>query len=460
MSSLSYRQIATALNGTLVGEDGVLSTVATDTRSLQGGELFIALKGDNFDAHDFIETAIEQGVQALLVERQMPVTQTQIIVADTRKALGGLARLWRQQFDIPLVAITGSNGKTTVKEMIAAIMSVKGHTLVTQGNLNNDIGVPLTLLRLNKEHHYAIIEMGANHPGEIAYLSNLALANIALITNAGPAHLEGFKSIAGVAAAKAEIYAPLSADGIAIVNADDEYAEFWYGKTQHCKRITFSLQQKDADVYGRWQAENKTLQVITSGAEVVLQLPLPGIHNAYNALAAVAATLHLDITLTEAKVGLEQHMQPVKGRLYPRRGVQGMHILDDTYNANPASLQAALEVIGHMPGEAWLVLGDMGELGSAAAEIHRDMGKLAKQYGVKRLFTYGELSAEAAQQFGERALAYQDASLLLAELLNAATSEVNVLVKGSRAMKMEKIVAGLLDDGVMYGKHDVVGGSS
>jgi UDP-N-acetylmuramoyl-tripeptide--D-alanyl-D-alanine ligase len=316
---------------------------------------------------------------------------------------------------------------------------------VTQGYLNYDIGVPLTLLRLRAAHRYAVIEMGANHPGEILYLSQLAIPAVAVITNAGPAHLEGFGSVEGVARAKAEIYTHLSSGGTAVINADDAFAPLWRELTAKYKRMEFGLDHAEADVAGKWDAQHNRLHMITPKGETEITLPLAGVHNARNALAAAAAALSANIDLDVIRRGLES-MQPVKGRLFPRAGVQGLQILDDTYNANPASVQAALEVVTAMSGEAWLVLGDMGELGTEAEALHMQIGKLAKNCGVRRLFTLGRLSAQAAHSFGKNAQTFGSAAELAEAVIAGAKAGVNVLVKGSRAMHMEEVVAKLVDN--------------
>jgi UDP-N-acetylmuramoyl-tripeptide--D-alanyl-D-alanine ligase len=435
---MKYSDIATALQGRLYGEDRRMYAVSIDSRSVAKDDLFVALKGERFDGHDFLREVAAKGAAGVMVQQKAELGISQIVIDDTRLGLGRLAKLWRDQYQPKLVAITGSNGKTTVKEMLASIMRQAGETLVTQGNLNNDIGVPLTLLRLDGTHRYAVIELGANHPGEIRYLSQLVSPHAALITNAGPAHLEGFGTVEGVARAKAEIYEYILPGGIAIINADDAFAPLWREKTAHCRRIEFSL-DGTAEVSGRWQARQSRLQISAHGEKCELQLPLPGKHNARNALAAAAAALSADIKLSAIKLGLET-VQPVKGRLYARRGLAGMHILDDTYNANPGSVQAALEVVTQLPGEAWLVLGDMGELGPESAQQHARIGELARTAGVRRLFTLGALSKNAALSFGQGAETYDSVPALADALKTGAGPAVNLLIKGSRAMHMEQVV--------------------
>jgi UDP-N-acetylmuramoyl-tripeptide--D-alanyl-D-alanine ligase len=435
---MKYSDIATALQGRLYGADRRMHAVSIDSRSVAKDDLFVALKGERFDGHDFLREVAAKGVAGVMVQQKAELDISQIVINDTRLGLGRLAKLWRDQYQPKLVAITGSNGKTTVKEMLASIMRQAGETLVTQGNLNNDIGVPLTLLRLDGTHRYAVIELGANHPGEIRYLSQLVSPHAALITNAGPAHLEGFGTVEGVARAKAEIYEYILPGGTAIINADDAFAPLWREKTTHCRRIGFSL-DGTSDVSGRWQDRQNRLQISAHGETCELLLPLPGKHNARNALAAAAAALSVDIKLPVIKLGLET-VQPVKGRLYARRGLAGMHILDDTYNANPGSVQAALEVVMQLPGEAWLVLGDMGELGPESARQHAQIGELARTAGIRRLFTLGVLSKNAALSFGHGAETYDSVPALADALKADASPEVNLLIKGSRAMHMEQVV--------------------
>ncbi len=439
---MRYSEIATALHARLYGEDRFMKSVSIDSRNVMQDDLFVAIKGERFDGHDFLGEVVAKGVAGVMVQHKTALDVSQIVIDDTRLGLGRLARLWRDQYDLQLVAVTGSNGKTTVKEMLASILRQAGETLMTQGNLNNDIGVPLTLLRLGDAHRYAVIEMGANHPGEIRYLSQLAAPQAAVITNAGPAHLEGFGTVEGVAHAKAEIYEHIRPGGTAIINADDVYAPLWRKKTAHLNRLEFSL-DGTADVSGRLELAQNRLTISAHGASCELKLPLPGRHNARNALAAAAAALSVGVTLDGVRRGLEA-VQPVKGRLYARQGVAGMHILDDTYNANPGSVQAALEVVTQLPGEAWLVLGDMGELGPESAQQHARIGELARAAGIRRLFTLGALSKNAARSFGKGAETYDSVSPLAAELKASAGPAVNLLIKGSRAMHMEQVVMQLL----------------
>ena len=366
---------------------------------------------------------------------------------DTRLALGMLANAWRRQFSIPLIAVTGSNGKTTVKEMITAIMSVRHNTLATQGNLNNDIGVPLTLLRLRSEHQCAVIEMGANHAGEIAYLTKLAAPQVAVITNAGPAHLEGFGTLEGVANAKGEIYGGLTGSGVAVINDDDQFAGMWRGLCEGKTVIGFGLRQS-TDVTANWHASGtgSEINIKTSLGEIQVLLNLPGRHNVANALAASAAAIAAGATAHDIKAGLES-LRGVAGRLQIMPGKSGSRIIDDTYNANPASLHVALEVLQNFSGRHFLAMGDMGELGGDAEMLHRDAGVQARAHGVNRLFTVGKLASRAAESFGQDALSFDDQPAMINAIEHELAADVTLLVKGSRLAHMERVVQALNKNG-------------
>lgn len=456
MINLKYSEVSQTLCAEMKGSDGVVGYVSADTRDMRPGATFVALKGKKYDAHDFIGKAIESGASALIVEQEFPYPVTQIIVDDTCKALGDLAKMWRMRFDIPVIGVTGSNGKTTVKEMLFSIFSEKGPTLSTSGNLNNHIGVPLTLLRLDRAHRFAVIEMGANHPGEIAYLAKIVLPNIALITNAGPAHLQGFGNVEGVARAKGEIFSSLPSNGIAIFNEDDKYADIWRAATVRVKQVGFSMQKEPHGlICGEYKADN-VFALKTPYGEQDVKLPLRGLHNGYNALAAAAAALSAGLTLCDIAAGM-QKMNPVPGRLVLIGGINGMTILDDTYNANPASVEAGLKVLTSLQGEHWLILGDMGELGVESDRMHRDIGSLAKNAGVHCLFTLGNLSAKAAETFGDKAFSYRDEALLTNSVIAKAGKGINILVKGSRSMRMERIVERLTDSACHTLRSDTYG---
>ncbi len=441
---MSLSKAATAIESDLYGKDVVFKGCSTDSRTIEKDNLFIALKGEHFDGHKFIHDAEIKGASSLMLEQGEVKSLPYIKVSDTRKAMGLLAKSWREEITIPLVAITGSNGKTTVKEMVASILSGIAEVHATSGNLNNDIGVPLTLFGLDRKHQYAVIEMGANHPGEIEWLSAVARPNVAVITQCAPAHLEGFGSIEGVAKAKAEIYTGLKANGTAIINSDDDYADFWKDICLNSNQLTFGIDSLDANIRAKEIKPNPDdasirFKLCSQSESIEINLPLSGKHNVMNALAAAACCISLDISLQSIKQGLEQ-MSPVKGRLQVKPGKHGARIIDDTYNANPTSLTAALGVLNNYKGKRYLVLGDMGELGDTSIQFHHDAGISAKQTGIDGLFTIGELSINAMQAFGEGALHFESYDALNRALSEILGGDTTILVKGSRAMQMEKIV--------------------
>lgn len=433
-------ELSSALSASLQGADVAFTSVSTDTRAIKNGALFIALQGPNFDGHDFVATAQEKGAVALMVSRNVDSPLPQVIVKDTRLALGEFAAAWRAGFNIPVVGVTGSNGKTTVKEMIANILSQKASVLVTQGNLNNDIGMPMTLLNLTSEHRYAVIEMGANHPGEIDYLTHISCPDVAVITNAAAAHLEGFGSIEGVAHAKAEIYDGLRPEGVGIVNIDDAYAELWVNLLDQRKIISFGL-KASADVSAVWQgdATHSDVEISLPGARFECVLKVPGKHNVMNALAATAVTTALGISTEQIKAGLESFV-PVKGRLQTSIGYNNAVIINDTYNANPNSVMAAIDVLGSCGGEKVLVLGDMGELGKDAQALHDRAVEYAVQKNIKKIFTLGPLSANAIKAFPDNGKSFDDYEQLCVALKKQAGPDVTMLIKGSRFMHMETVV--------------------
>ena len=440
-------QAALALHSRIEGGDIHFSAVSTDTRTIQHGDLFIALKGENFDGSKFVAQAVSAGAVAAVVNAESVIENAPcpiVRVPDTRLALGTLAAYWRKQFNIPVVAITGSNGKTTVKEMLAAILRVdtgsEESVLSTKGNFNNDIGMPLTLLRLRATHRYAVIEMGMNHPNEIDYLTRIACPDVALVNNATGAHLQGLGTVEGVARAKGEIFAGLVAGGTAIVNADDVYAVLWRNLAGAHKVIDFALEH-DAAVKGSWTPLNYGggLQADTPAGELRVELQVPGEHNALNALAAASAALALQVSLTTIAKGLEG-FGGVAGRLQRKPALQGATLIDDTYNANPASMNAALEVLAQAKGKRIFVLGDMGELGADAAKFHQEIGIAARELGIERLLALGTLSVEAVHEFGAGAQHFTGIEALNAVLQQEMDAQTTVLVKGSRFMKMERVV--------------------
>lgn len=432
---------ARALDASLHGTDATFLAVSTDTRKTAVGDLFVALQGPNFDGHDFVAAAAQSGAVGAIVSRVIDTSLPFIVVDDTRLALGRLAAHWRGLFSIPVVAVTGSNGKTTVKNMIAAILAESGPGLVTEGNLNNDIGLPLTLLKLRDTNSHAVIEMGMNHAGEIEYLARLTRPGVALITNAGEAHLAGLGNIENVAHAKGEIFAGLAADGTAVINADDTFAALWRGLAAPRRCVTFGLQES-ADVRATYALDDTGSRVTlaTPQGQTTFGLRLLGRHNVLNAAGAAAAAMAAGASLDHVRRGLEK-LRPAPGRLELKCGRNDARVLDDTYNANPASLQAAIGVLCEARGERVLALGDMGELGPSAPAIHAHMGELARQQGVNRLLAVGELSKAAVQAFGAGAQHFGSHEALAAALQQQLHGDVTVLVKGSRASRMERVVA-------------------
>lgn len=442
---MSLSILADALKAPLTGRDAVFTGVSHDTRTLQHGDLYVAIKGEHFDGHNFLAEAIAAGAAGAMLARDMETPLAYVRVPNTRLGLGNLGAFWRKQFkEIPVIAVTGSNGKTTVKDMIGAILGETGPGCVTRGNLNNDIGVPLTLARLRGGDRYAVIEMGMNHPGEIEYLSHLTRPNIALITNAAEAHLAGVGTLEDVARAKGEIFAGLTPDGTAVLNADDPYFSLWRTFAALRKCLTFGLDH-EADVSAEYQLTDSGSDIrlkTTTHGDIDMRVPLLGRHNVMNTLAATGAAIAAGASLDQVKTGLEK-LKAISGRLEIKQGISRARVIDDTYNANPASVTAGLQVLREFSGERILVLGDMGELGTAAADIHYRVGELASRIGVQRLFAIGELSRVAVGAFGKGARHFESHEALIEALQDCLHADTTVLVKGSRAMRMERIVAGI-----------------
>ncbi len=448
MIQMQLSQAAHYLQVPYTGEDLEFRGCSTDSRTLEQGALFIALRGENFDGHDYLGQAQESGAVAALVEREPGDSSLPcLMVENTLSAMAQLAAAWRAQYDIPLIAVTGSNGKTTVKEMLAAILSENARVLATQGNFNNEIGVPRTLFNLDERHEMAVIEMGANHPGEIERLTHIAKPTVALITLCAPSHLEGFGSVEGVAKAKAEIYSGLSADGTAVINADDKYADFWKNITSGCRQLTFSLEGR-ADVTARNTSSDASgchFTLAVNNEEIEITMNVIGLHNVRNALAAAACCHAIGIPLQQVRSGLAR-FEAVKGRLQRKQGSKGTCLIDDTYNANPASLEAAMRAAIEISGACWLILGDMGELGDIAAEAHGEAGELARTLGIQRLFTFGELSRGASDRFGEASMHFENIEQLIEAVREQLEEGVTLLVKGSRSMGMERVVNALEEE--------------
>lgn len=442
-------EAAVATQGELVGADVVFGAVNSDSRKVAPGELFVALRGERFDGHDFVGACLEAGAAAAMVQRRdLPGGgKPLLVVADTRLALGQLGAYWLQQCAPEVVAITGSNGKTTVKEMLAAILrhaAGESQVLATGGNLNNDIGLPLTLLKLKRGQRYAVLEMGMNHPGEIAYLTGLARPRVALVNNAGSAHLEGLGSVEAVARAKGEIFQGLAADGVAVINADDAYAALWTQLAASRRIVRFGLEQP-AEVSADYTLglDGTALMLKTPQGAVALQLHVPGLHNVRNALAAAAAAIALDIDPEVIARGLESY-GGTKGRLQQKAGIGGTRLIDDTYNANPASMRAAIGVLAAYPGRRVYVMGDMGELGPEAPAMHAEIGRIARDAGINALYGVGEMTRGAVDAFGNAGRHFADVDALIAALQAELSPEVTLLIKGSRFMRMERVVDALL----------------
>ena len=442
-------ELARVAGGVLHGADAAFGAVISDSRALEPGALFVALRGERFDGHQFVPEALERGAAGALVERQVAVDLPQVVVRDALEGLTAFAAAWRRDYDGTVVGITGSNGKTTVKEMTGAILACEGPTLVTRGNLNNHIGVPLTLSRLEAAHRYAVIEMGANHRREIAHLAAIAQPDVGLVINAAPAHLEGFGSLDGVAQGKGELFEALGAAGTAVINADDRFAAFWRGLVRNAGRVlTFGMrEQADFSALGVRSRQDDDgfvteFELVTPVGRRNLALALAGEHNVMNALAAAAAAHGAGAGLEAIVEGLSR-MRAVAGRLEVKRLPGGARLIDDSYNANPASVRAGLRALKALDGQHWLVLGEMRELGEESSRLHTEIGEFARQVGVARLLAVGEEARNAVEAFGAGATWFAGVEDLTAVLRAELTPGVTVLVKGSRSNRLERVAAAL-----------------
>ena len=448
MTAMRLSEIVRVAQGQLVGNDRDFSSVSTDTRTLKPGALFVALTGPNFDGHNFVSAAAQKGAVAALVSTPLPDAIPQVVVADPLQAISLFAREWRRQFSIPVIGVTGSNGKTTTKEVIGAILSRLGSCLITRGNLNNHIGVPLMLLEIDASHRYAVIEMGANHIGEIEHLANIAEPTIGIVTNAGAAHLEGFGSLDGVAQGKGEMFKALTSDGVAVINADDKYASFWRDNRTAEKAFTFGFEQPADFTAHRVQAAGDQggfkidCDLVTPMGTKPATLGLGGLHNLRNALGACAVAAATGATLDDLVAGLA-NVRAVAGRLELKPAVNGAFLVDDSYNANPSSLKAGLDAFRSFGGARWLVLGDMMELGDSADELHSEVGRYAKQAGIARLFAIGERTHFAVEAFGRGGQWFKDIDSLIAEARSSLAPGIAVLIKGSRSNRLERVTNAL-----------------
>ncbi len=438
--NLTLNQIADWLGLQPPESDLAIHSVSTDTRTVTAGALFIALKGDNFDGHDYVGDALNNGAVAAIVEKLLPLSIPQFVVDDCRVAYGQIAAKWHKLCNVITAVITGSNGKTTVKQMVTAILSLSGKTTATIGNYNNDIGVPKTLLSISPQDEYAVIEMGANHPGEIGYLTHLVESDVALVNNAMSAHIEGFGSLKGVAKAKGEIYSGLKPEGVAIINNDDIFSEYWKEISGSHKQLTFGL-SKHADITTSYRSNDSgaTMHVSVEDCNFTIQLKVAGKHNITNALAAIAVAHALNIEQKHIKRGIET-FKPAKGRLNQHKGIAGSCVIDDSYNANPDSVSAAIDVLTAINTQTILVLGDMAELGDNSLLLHKQIARYAKDSAIDYLFAVGVYAQMMASEFGENGIAFSDHHALIDHLTLVVSAKSTVLVKGSRSSHMELIV--------------------
>ena len=454
MRAMSLSELTVPLQATLIGADAEFTNVSTDSRALRAGDLFVALQGENFDGHQYLTQVAAAGASAALVSRQIDGTLAQLLVPDTQRGLGHLGAYNRQLYSGPLVAITGSSGKTTVKNMVHAVLSSQGQTLATQGNFNNEVGVPLTLLRLSPDVEYAVVEMGAGRAGDIAWLCELGKPSVAVLLNAMPAHLLGFGSVDEVAAAKGEIFDGLGAGDYAIINADQPWASQWRRRAGAASILDFGLQQSAAISANAIQprgVEGVSFIASTPAGEMPVRLAVPGVHNVANALAAIAVGLSCQLPLAQICAALAA-VRPVPGRLLSARSPTGATVIDDCYNANPGSVRAAIDLLAGCDGRRTLMLGAMKELGSGSVALHAEVGEYAAAAGIEQLWGVGEELQSTVAAFGTGGRHFADRAALLQCLDGEYGSGDTLLVKGSRSAGMEQVLQALLPDQVM-GEH-------
>ncbi|WP_266168390.1 UDP-N-acetylmuramoyl-tripeptide--D-alanyl-D-alanine ligase [Dyella subtropica] len=447
--------IALWTRGRLIGDDVEVTGVSIDTRKLGRGDLFVAIKGERVDGHDYLAQAAASGAVAALVERKIDAPIAQIVVNDTQLALGDLASAVRAQGSVRVVGITGSNGKTTVKTLAASILSRHGRTHVNAGNYNNELGLPLTLLAMPQDADYAVLEMGAGKPGDIAYLAAIARPDIGLVNTIAPAHLERMGSVEGVAETKGALYQALPVDGVAIINGDDAFASFFAGLAMGRRQLRFALDHKadiGADILEQ-RVDGSRFVLSTPVGDAEVSLPLAGRHNIANAMAAAAIAIALDVPLDTIVEGLEQ-VPGVAGRLKYEAMPSGWTLIDDSYNANPGSVSAAIDTLALADGERWLVLGDMAELGANARTLHASVGERARQRGIDRLFAVGPLGVATVEAFGTQGEHYADKAALIDSLKKQMHGGVTCLIKGSRSAGMEQVVAALKNNPPVEGASD------
>ncbi|MBL4647720.1 MAG: UDP-N-acetylmuramoyl-tripeptide--D-alanyl-D-alanine ligase [Gammaproteobacteria bacterium] len=451
MLNFSTQRIRKLLGATQCGDDATIHGISIDTRTIQKNNLFVAINGENFDGQQFIPAAHQQGAAAVLSSQPSTENITQLVVDDPCQALGKITQHWRQQFDLPIVGITGSCGKTTTKQMLGTILQQAGDTLITPGNFNNFYGVPLTLAQLNGQHHYAVIEMGADRPGEIKYLSQLVQAEIAIVTNIAPVHLDvgngnGFGTIDSILQEKTQLFHSLPTDGVAIINADDPLISSWAKQSLQHRSISFGIEHQ-ADITAHNLKANTNMQysfdLLTPKGNIAITLASLGYHNVLNAMAASAAAIALDLSLEHIKQGLAE-VQPITRRLMQYRGINNALIIDDSYNANSKSVNAVIDMLAHYSGQRIMVLGDMLEIGEQSMAQHRNVGETAKRLGIERLLTYGQDSQHASQLFGKGGQHFTEKNLLIDALKAYLAPHTTVMIKGSHGMHMDKIVQALI----------------
>ena len=445
-------QAAQVLKGSSAGPDTEFTGVSTDSRTIGAGDLFVALRGERYDGHAFVAAVARSGAAAAMVDASFDASATTlplVIVEDTRLALGGLAAHWRAQFSPVLIAVAGSNGKTTTKEMLASILRAAAgdeSVLATAGNLNNDIGLPLTLLRMRAKHRWCAIELGMNHKGEIAYLAEIARPTLAVVTNAQREHLEFMGSVEEVAKENSAAYRALAEEGVAVINADDAHADTFRRAAGTRRVVDFAL-ERGAAVTGRYELAplSSSVRIACTSGAAVATLAIPGLHNVMNALAAAACADAAGIAPEAIGRGLSA-FRPYTGRLQVKKAADGMTVIDDSYNANPDSVRAAIDVLAAAPGRTVLVLGDMGEVGDEAADFHSEIGRYAKEKGITSVLALGESTAHTVAAYGQGARHFATLEDLCAALERIRDEGTTVLVKGSRFMRMERVVAALVEN--------------
>ncbi|GAB5453325.1 MAG: UDP-N-acetylmuramoyl-tripeptide--D-alanyl-D-alanine ligase [Halioglobus sp.] len=446
MRPMTLSELETPLEAKRQGQDVSFTAVSTDSRAINTGDLFVALQGERFDGHRYLAEVAQAGAVAAVVSEHDATDLPHLRVQDTQRALGRIGACNRDLYDGPLVAITGSSGKTTVKNMIAAVLSRRGPTLATEGNYNNEIGVPLTLLRLQPGLDFAVIEMGAAGKGHIAWLCELARPTVSLLLNAMPAHLEGFGSLEAVAEAKGEIFDGLSKGDCAVINADQPWAPRWRKRAGTARVLDFGLEQAaaiTASAINPRGVEGVSFTASTPDGEIAIRLALPGVHNVANALATIAVGLACGLKLTEIRDGLES-LAPVSGRLCSHEAASGATVIDDCYNANPGSVRAAIDMLAGCAGRRTLILGAMRELGADSEQMHREVGEYARDAGIEALWGVGPELAVAVAAFGDGARHFADRASALQQADGAFGNGHSVLIKGSRSAGMEEILQALL----------------